>query len=290
MNPWSIAKSINLSQIRSIEDLRKKEYTKAVLYNLVKRINREEGLVFCSTQFRKSPSTMRKGELIDAIWRYRSVILQYPGHGEGIVWGTHKPVGKRIIACCYGPTGEENLWTVNVGFRIKENFGISSEPAAKEVYKSLLKMNLCSMVMLRRGKRTGYKWELKIWGLSEKAYLKLIEKEQTRIRESANRLAACSTKQEIETLTLKWNDDFKRVVCSCLRAEDLNRVTSIMQGEQVAPPLSREESIPLLLERYNKMLSASTNEKLVKSIKKMLKDTPELVYDPATNRVKELAF
>lgn len=164
---------INLAKVE-LETLT--QMTIRELRGIVAKINHEaKGLVFCKTTLGKPVSYFKKNELLNIIWSHLTLKRYAP---KSIKWQVVALTeNNRIIAA--KPSSTQNPWTVNLGFL--------TFPEAENLQKYLHKKGLCSASVVRPGKRTGYKYELKVWELETASLQTLIEKEQHRLR-----LAACT--------------------------------------------------------------------------------------------------
>lgn len=164
---------INLAKVE-LETLT--QMTIRELRGIVAKINKEaKGLLFCKTTLGKPVSYFKKNELLNIIWSHLILKRYAP---KSVKWQVVALTeNNRIIAA--KPSATQNPWTVNLGF--------VTFPEAENLQKYLHKKGLCTASVVRPGKRTGYKYELKVWELEPASLQTLIEKEQHRLR-----LAACT--------------------------------------------------------------------------------------------------
>lgn len=164
---------INLAKIE-LETLT--QMTIRELRGVVAKINHEaKGLVFCKATLGKPVSYFKKNELLNIIWAHLTLKRYAP---KSVKWEiVPLTPNNRIIAA--KPSATQKPWTVNLGFLTLVE--------AEKLQKYLHKKGLCSASVVRPGKRTGYKYELKVWELESGSLQTLIEKEQHRLR-----LVACA--------------------------------------------------------------------------------------------------
>lgn len=136
---------------------------------LAMQMNRELGTTIAKPLSKrlghnKTLGEMKKVELIDCIWYVRNIQLQCPEESQG--W-EFKQLSKRVFEF-NAPTGE--AWVHYVGF--------DSEQAAYKQYQFMMNNNLCTLASIRKGKRTGYKYEVKYWGVNPKALAQILRKDE----------------------------------------------------------------------------------------------------------------
>ena len=122
-------------------------------------INVQEGLIISKPQFGKTPSNMKKAELINAIWHWRKTLMDCPQVPDK-EWRDGRLSINVVTTSVQGA-----LWTTSVGF--------DTEQEAYKFYQTACHKWWCRMACLREGKRTGFKWEVKLWDISPELYAQL---------------------------------------------------------------------------------------------------------------------
>lgn len=147
--------------------IKEKEYltwlTLTKLKAIARRMNQEMGLVIAKARFGKSWSRMKKDELVDAIWAVRRVLMAAP-RGKFVF----NQVSHRIFE--YVCDGETHTHYV----------GFTSEVEAFKFHSYIQEKNLCSLASMRVSKRLelyGWEWEVKVWGIDQQLFSKLLAKE-----------------------------------------------------------------------------------------------------------------
>lgn len=206
------AKSIKLSEIESLEWLT--DCTIRQLRAIADKINHEnKGWVFCQATLGKILGRLTKAELAVAIWEFVSLKRSAPRtkYFDIDECGNCRIVTER-------PGSEASAWTTNIGF--------ANYKSAEKVQKYLHSNGQCNASVIRASKRCdGWKYELKVWLLSEKALNTLIAKENTRIN------------SERKQVTTNWYDELVAATTAsdlCIfKPDGLNRSARIMLDGRV---------------------------------------------------------
>lgn len=161
-------KSIKTNKIESFTWLN--DCTIRQLRAIADKINQEnEGWIFCQATLGKIVGRMTKAELAVAIWDFINLKRSAPRckYFEIDECGNVRIVTER-------PGSDAVAWTTNIGF--------NDYKSAEKLQKFLHTNGMCGASVVRSSKRCeGWKYELKVWLLSEKALNTLIAKENTRL-------------------------------------------------------------------------------------------------------------
>lgn len=162
------AKSVKVNKIESLEWLT--GCTIRQLRAIADKINHEiGGWIFCQATLGKTLGRLTKAELAVAIWDFISLKRSAPRrkYFEIDECGNVRIVTER-------PGSDASPWTTNIGF--------NDYNSAEKVQKFLHKGGMCNASVIRISKRCeGWKYELKVWLLSEKALGAIIAKENVRL-------------------------------------------------------------------------------------------------------------
>lgn len=131
-------------------------------------INAAEGLIISKPQFGKTLSNMRKAELINAIWHWRKTLMDCPDVPDE-EWRDGRLSINVVTTSVQGA-----LWTTSVGF--------DTEQEAYKFYQTACHKWWCRMACLREGKRTGFKWEVKLWDISPELFAQLQPQEHSTLK------------------------------------------------------------------------------------------------------------
>jgi hypothetical protein len=162
-------KTVNISRIPDLDWLL--NCTIRQLRAIAGKINNEQkGWVFCTATLGKAVSKLVKAELADVIWNFILFKRQAPKTKYFSVdeCGNCKIITER-------PGEDASAWTVNIGY---DNY-----KDAEVLQKFLHSNEYCEASVIRKAKHcTGFKYELKIWLLSEKVLKAIITKENNKIK------------------------------------------------------------------------------------------------------------
>jgi hypothetical protein len=164
---------IIFSDIKRIEDLQ--VLTIRQLKALASRINKELGQVIIKALFGKVMSNMTKAELIYAINSVRICRSQTKVYSSELV-----AVSNRIYEYNYvGTVPGYDHWITYFGFN-KSSEG-SAEQNAERFRQWLLKNGHCRLAAIRKSdrlKKFGFEFEVKVWGVKNSIFDKLVIKEK----------------------------------------------------------------------------------------------------------------
>lgn len=158
------------------------------LRGIVAKINKEEkGWVFCKATLGKPVSYFKKNELLNIIWSHLT-LKRYAPKSKRWEEKALTP-NNRIMGLFPEP---HSHWTISIGFNeygealvlqkwLHEQQKETADNNSKEWWEISLPPKRCTASVIRDGKRTGYKFELKVWELASSVLRSMVKREQERI-------------------------------------------------------------------------------------------------------------
>jgi len=161
------AKDFAIKNIQSLEDCL--ALTIRQLRAVASKLAKKEPYIFTKHRFGKAVSRMSKFELAQAIWEVRKIALSCPKSRN---WQEEIISGRISYAACDG-----ERWVSCFGFDVEQE--------AYKFFQWLHEKKACIQASLRLGKRTDSAFEVKVWGMPDKVFDAICQRDVRRMTEGA---------------------------------------------------------------------------------------------------------